>query len=545
MSNKKMIATKKYGYLLLSWLCTFLLNAQVLSQISTIESNNNISVEKMSNDASGNLLYAGLFDGSFEVDGNIVQSNGENDIYISKRSGETLVWTKTFGSIGQDEILALTHDNENNIYVAGSYLDSIRMETVVLTPKTGVRGHFIAKLSPLGALIWVKDVNSSGEQVIGEIVVDNSFNVYICGYFGGILQMDSIEMTANANSDLMVLQFSENGILQQAYQAGISGNIWGRSITINSNNNRISVSGVFRGVVDFDGEMIQTNTNDFDVFVAQFNEQLEIQWARKAGGVYEDNNSKILTDDFDNVYVIGDFQGVIRMDENIEITTMGVQDNNLYILKYDKDGTPLLARSLGGSNIDITMDAVWSNTNQIAVIGSYQDRTNMENFDLVSEGFYNMYTVGISSENGHVEWLEGLGSNNLILGNSLANTNGQLVVGGSFLGSIVDGDEEVENANLFNGYLKYYDLLLTPTLTLVQQPTIQIYPNPASNILYIQYPDKEHRYQVDLYSISGHLIKSYIHPNLIDLQPFQNGMYYLLFRTETMINFTHELMIQR
>lgn len=545
MSNKKMIATKKYGYLLLSWLCTFLLNAQVLSQISTIESNNNISVEKMSNDASGNLLYAGLFDGSFEVDGNIVQSNGENDIYISKRSGETLVWTKTFGSIGQDEILALTHDNENNIYVAGSYLDSIRMETVVLTPKTGVRGHFIAKLSPLGALIWVKDVNSSGEQVIGEIVVDNSFNVYICGYFGGILQMDSIEMTANANSDLMVLQFSENGILQQAYQAGISGNIWGRSITINSNNNRISVSGVFRGVVDFDGEMIQTNTNDFDVFVAQFNEQLEIQWARKAGGVYEDNNSKILTDDFDNVYVIGDFQGVIRMDENIEITTMGVQDNNLYILKYDKDGTPLLARSLGGSNIDITMDAVWSNTNQIAVIGSYQDRTNMENFDLVSEGFYNMYTVGISSENGHVEWLEGLGSNNLILGNSLANTNGQLVVGGSFLGSIVDGDEEVENANLFNGYLKYYDLLLTPTLTLIQQPTIQIYPNPASNILYIQYPDKEHRYQVDLYSISGHLIKSYIHPNLIDLQPFQNGMYYLLFRTETMINFTHELMIQR
>ncbi len=545
MSNKKMIATKKYGYLLLSWLCTFLLNAQVLSQISTIESNNNISVEKMSNDASGNLLYAGLFDGSFEVDGNIVQSNGENDIYISKRSGETLVWTKTFGSIGQDEILALTHDNENNIYVAGSYLDSIRMETVVLTPKTGVRGHFIAKLSPLGALIWVKDVNSSGEQVIGEIVVDNSFNVYICGYFGGILQMDSIEMTANANSDLMVLQFSENGVLQQAYQAGISGNIWGRSITINSNNNRISVSGVFRGVVDFDGEMIQTNTNDFDVFVAQFNEQLEIQWARKAGGVYEDNNSKILTDDFDNVYVIGDFQGVIRMDENIEITTMGVQDNNLYILKYDKDGTPLLARSLGGSNIDITMDAVWSNTNQIAVIGSYQDRTNMENFDLVSEGFYNMYTVGISSENGHVEWLEGLGSNNLILGNSLANTNGQLVVGGSFLGSIVDGDEEVENANLFNGYLKYYDLLLTPTLTLIQQPTIQIYPNPASNILYIQYPDKEHRYQVDLYSISGHLIKSYIHPNLIDLQPFQNGMYYLLFRTETMINFTHELMIQR
>lgn len=545
MSNKKMIATKKYGYLLLSWLCTFLLNAQVLSQISTIESNNNISVEKMSNDASGNLLYAGLFDGSFEVDGNIVQSNGENDIYISKRSGETLVWTKTFGSIGQDEILALTHDNENNIYVAGSYLDSIRMETVVLTPKTGVRGHFIAKLSPLGALIWVKDVNSSGEQVIGEIVVDNSFNVYICGYFGGILQMDSIEMTANANSDLMVLQFSENGVLQQAYQAGISGNIWGRSITINSNNNRISVSGVFRGVVDFDGEMIQTNTNDFDVFVAQFNEQLEIQWARKAGGVYEDNNSKILTDDFDNVYVIGDFQGVIRMDENIEITTMGVQDNNLYILKYDKDGTPLLARSLGGSNIDITMDAVWSNTNQIAIIGSYQDRTNMENFDLVSEGFYNMYTVGISSENGHVEWLEGLGSNNLILGNSLANTNGQLVVGGSFLGSIVDGDEEVENANLFNGYLKYYDLLLTPTLTLIQQPTIQIYPNPASNILYIQYPDKEHRYQVDLYSISGHLIKSYIHPNLIDLQPFQNGMYYLLFRTETMINFTHELMIQR
>lgn len=545
MSNKKMIATKKYGYLLLSWLCTFLLNAQVLSQISTIESNNNISVEKMSNDASGNLLYAGLFDGSFEVDGNIVQSNGENDIYISKRSGETLVWTKTFGSIGQDEILALTHDNENNIYVAGSYLDSIRMETVVLTPKTGVRGHFIAKLSPLGALIWVKDVNSSGEQVIGEIVVDNSFNVYICGYFGGILQMDSIEMTANANSDLMVLQFSENGVLQQAYQAGISGNIWGRSITINSNNNRISVSGVFRGVVDFDGEMIQTNTNDFDVFVAQFNEQLEIQWARKAGGVYEDNNSKILTDDFDNVYVIGDFQGVIRMDENIEITTMGVQDNNLYILKYDKDGTPLLARSLGGSNIDITMDAVWSNTNQIAVIGSYQDRTNMENFDLVGDGFYNMYTVGISSENGHVEWLEGLGSNNLILGNSLANTNGQLVVGGSFLGSIVDGDEEVENANLFNGYLKYYDLLLTPTLTLIQQPTIQIYPNPASNILYIQYPDKEHRYQVDLYSISGHLIKSYIHPNLIDLQPFQNGMYYLLFRTETMINFTHELMIQR
>ena len=76
-----------------------------------------------------------------------------------------------------------------------------------------------------------------------------------------------------------------------------------------------------------------------------------------------------------------------------------------------------------------------------------------------------------------------------------------------------------------------------------KEEKILIYPNPSSDFIHIN--TNESNYQMDLYSISGQLIKSYTNPVSIDLRSIQNGIYILHIRNNKGQNEKRKIIVQK
>ncbi len=500
------------------------INAQSHAGIFQIASEQSESVELIVPTSKNNLLVAGIFNDSFVWGEKEVHTQGENDCFLAKFNNETVDWLLSFGSTAQDEILALAVDKNDNAILCISYLNQIQIADSLLTPNSGSRGMLLLKISPNGSIIWTKDLSGTGEQFINQMVVNNQNQIYACGYFGDTLNIDAQSMTAQAEQDLLVLKLTPNGDLIWMQQAGLQGTIRGQSLSLSPLQDYINVSGIYNGQVAFAEDTIQANTNDFDVFVAQF-DSTGFRWGRKAGGVFEDHNRKILTHENEDIFVIGDFQGTLKLSDDIQVNTNGIFDNNLYLLKYDNLGNPLWARSLGGVDFDFVTDAIWINSNQIAVAGYFQNTFVIDDFSAEATGNFNSYVTALSSEDGQAQWLKSIRGTDLTIGNSLAFVNNQLVLGGAFTNDLESENVDLESAGFFDAFLLYFDALLTSTTeTEHKEDAVRIFPNPASEILYLECGIQN--YTISIFSSTGQLVFQEKNTISIPIQHWKNGIYF-------------------
>ena len=523
---------EKYSFLLIQmglifWISLLpdMINAQNTASIFQIGSPQNESIELLSSNTNGDIVVGGLFDGVFDWDGIALQSMGENDIFIASLPSNTAQWIQSFGSTGQDELLVLTTDNDDNIIACISYVSAIQLGDTLLTPTTGLRGLVLFKMDAFGDLLWVKDWSSTGPQLITDVAVDNQNQMYVLGYFGGTINLDGQAMSAQAEEDLLLVKLSPEGNLIWQRQAGLEGTIRPQALALNETQAWLCVSGIYKGEVGFLADTIQTNTNDFDVFVAQYDVDGVLRWGRKAGGVFEDNNAAVLTDDNGWIYVIGDFQGVLKLDEELQITTNGIQDNNLYILQYDAAGVPQWARSLGGTNFDFVTDATWSNSEQIAICGYFQNSIQIDDFSAQANGNFSGYIVGLSSEDGQAEWLEAIQSMDLVIPNQLCTQGNQLLLGGTFNSSIFYENNTLESAGFFDGFLLTFDESLTPVAPLVFAPSSTVFPNPCHDKLFVQTEMKNPI--IRLIDANGQLLMEAKNTKWLDVSNMTEGFYFL------------------
>lgn len=96
----------------------------------------------------------------------------------------------TTGNTGTDEIQDIATDAQGNIYITGSFTDSVDFNpgpgTFYLTTPAGNKPDaFIQKLDANGNFLWAKSFRGTFNDIErGErIVVDDTGNVYLLGQF--------------------------------------------------------------------------------------------------------------------------------------------------------------------------------------------------------------------------------------------------------------------------------------------------------------------------------------------------------------------------
>ncbi len=120
---------------------------------------------------------------------NIANYDGSADVFIVKYDSDgRVLWEKNFGGNKSDEANDITIDSEGNIYIVGDYSQKIDFDSYSLTnanTNSDSNGWspdiFIAKLDPLGNVLWVKSYGGIDLDNGEGIFVDKKQNLYVTG----------------------------------------------------------------------------------------------------------------------------------------------------------------------------------------------------------------------------------------------------------------------------------------------------------------------------------------------------------------------------
>lgn len=87
-----------------------------------------------------------------------------------------------FGGLGVDSITDLTHDTEGNVYVTGSFTESVVVEDITYYSQ-GQYDIFVAKYNSAGQCLWFRPAGGNGDENSNRIYLDTFNNLFIVGSF--------------------------------------------------------------------------------------------------------------------------------------------------------------------------------------------------------------------------------------------------------------------------------------------------------------------------------------------------------------------------
>jgi hypothetical protein len=278
-------------------------------------------------DALGNVYVVGSFYwltltlGSFTLT-NTDTSGFFADIYIVKydASGNVL-WAKSIGSTGQDEIASIATDPMGNIFVSGSfgYTTSITIGTNTITNATNNNGWgydiFVAKYDANGNVIWAQGAGGAGsnDYILG-VSSDASGNVFITGKyytpsitFGSTTLYNTDTSSTNVSFDSFVVKYSAAGNMLWAKGIGGTGWDYGNGIT-NDTDGNVYIVGIYSDTISFGSfNLSNTNFGAFNIFVVKYDPLGNVLWAKQAGGVDNDYGNSISLDVYGNIFITGTY----------------------------------------------------------------------------------------------------------------------------------------------------------------------------------------------------------------------------------------------
>ena len=324
-------------------------------------------------DALGNSLVTGSFQGAAvfgagEPNETTLNSTDFLDVFVAKYNiNGNLLWARQAGGPQADGGGSIAVDASGNSCITGLFEDSLTFGAGEINQTTlasvGSRDIFVAKFDSDGLLLWAKQAGGSNSNDHAEgIAVDASNNIYVTGFFNdstifGAGEVHETVLSSSGSFDIYIASYASDGLLQWAKQAGSASFDIGVGVAAGDSDNSW-VTGFFEGVATFGAgetnETILTSSNGNDFFVAKYDVDGSLLWAKRAGGSGNDEGYGIVTDLFGNSYVTGHFQGAAtfgagEINETI-LTSQGEAD--VLLAKYDTDGLFAWATAAGGSGDD-------------------------------------------------------------------------------------------------------------------------------------------------------------------------------------------------
>lgn len=380
-----------------------------------------------------------------------------------------LIFAKSFGGNSFDSSYSIHNDNFGNIYVCGTFSQTVNFETTsgIVTYESygnpNFSDAFVAKFDSIGNMTWVKRIGGGNVDFALDVKTDALGNVFVLGTFKGTTDFDpgpnSTTHQSFQQKPFLVKLDSEGNFNWVNVNIGVSSG----AIAIDSDND-VLLSGIFTGTMSYNSETGSTETitssgsgQGQGIFLAKINGNTSEFMFLKA---FKDHVSPsymsvntLIIDNQDNIHITGIFNGNVDFDPNAGVHEINhginqVTMNAVFILKLTNNGEFLWVKSIlaypppispaGGElySKDMALD---SNGN-LYVVGFFRGTADfnpeVEVYELTSVNYNRDAYILKLDINGEFLWAKRFG-------NSMIES------------IVIDGEDNVYTAGVFAGSINF------------------------------------------------------------------------------------------
>lgn len=271
----------------------------------------NVAMYSIVTDPAGNLYVTGAYDSARCRIGNVVltKTNTIHTTFLAKiaPSGNVL-WAKNVGS--NNNYVGVAIDGAGYIYVTSS-LSALHdtVGTVVLSNPNSI---LITKFDASGNVIWAIPESGGGFAFLNNCVVSPNGNTYICGicqssslnFYGGYT------VTRTGLEFFFVAKYDSSGNFLWVRPIQLTKYDVIGDILLDKAENLYFTGGFMEDTLRF-GSYLLTNHNadTTDVFLVKYDHLGNVIWAKSAGGPRDDAGFCLAIDECNNLWLTGNMCG--------------------------------------------------------------------------------------------------------------------------------------------------------------------------------------------------------------------------------------------
>jgi gliding motility-associated-like protein len=434
-------------------------------------------------DQKGNVYCIGGFQGTASFGGINLSSAGDEDMFIVKYdSCGTAIWAKRAGGKFQDRGYALEIDSQGNIIVSGYFITEADFDNIKFN--TDTFSSFIAKYSPNGEVIWVKDfsgINFSYSD--NTLTFDKESNIYACGYFFNNISIHNQQISPNGQSDVFLLKLDKEGNFKWIRAGGGFKFDFSFALVTDQDLN-VYMAGFFTQEATFGS--INLTAPLRSTFLIKYDKDGSLVWAKKVPDELvnlgnSNSGYSLVIDQTDNLYLAGSIEQITEQANSATYSFLGS-----YLIAYDKLGNIKWTKKNRRAGIsNLALDALG---NLYTTGGSgnpgFLDSDNLT----INEG---LVYVSKYQPDGKLEWIktDSNGNNMSINAMSVSPDGKNIYLDGFFFNTIRLDNVELRGINDFNFFviklkqIEKPDLAGTDKEVCVNSP-IQLGINPRQSTAY-------------------------------------------------------------
>ena len=398
----------------------------------------------------GGIVIASNFASTITISDNIQLTaptgsgwaNGQDGLIIKYNSDGEIEWYKHLGEAGEDKIFSVIETSDGGIVAAGYFTDTTILDNGETITSRGGTDAILLKYSESGNLEWYKQIGNNKNDCILSVTETKDKGILAGGYFDGILNLDDGNAFSSINRDGMILKYTENGEQEWGKQITGDNNISIYSL-VETDNGEILAAGEFNNNILFSNfEKIKTKGNtDGVILKLDWNEVPDIISKKidSVGGNLVDTIQTITDTADGGMLVGGNFRNSITLNNGEEINPIILNNQYGLVLKYAKDGNiewykQLKANQSGINSIIETQDG------GIVVAGYFNSGVGeftLENGDKLNSYRMNNGIILKYNKDQELEWYKHIKGQTNSMYSVTETTDGGILVGGEFNGSIV------------------------------------------------------------------------------------------------------------
>ncbi len=324
--------------------------------------------------ATSTIYLTGSFQGQATFGTLTLTSKGNSDIFVAaiNKDGKWL-WATSTGGSGEDTGRAIAVDGNDNVYIAGSFQNSLVVGTITFSSQ-GRKDVFLGKLDKNGGWKWGKSIGGTLDDEAFDLVLDSNKNIYIAGAYSKSMALGSTTLNSAGGQDAFFARMDTSQDWTWAVSMGGRLNDVGRGIAV-SGNGEMYITGDYRDKATLNGVSLQAS-GDSDVFVSRLDAQGVTTWVRSFGGGRTDSVNSIALDSQNNVYLLGTFAGRALFDLSNLLANGGLSDVDVFAAKLDDKGAVRSASRFGSRNLDSGQSLAIDGNDRVLILGVLGDVTS-------------------------------------------------------------------------------------------------------------------------------------------------------------------------